>query len=268
MLTPKPLKTWQVLLIQAFKETPFTSSRNKRCGVINLHRFVYLSLCSTGIENRSPFSIGQLLKIRIKAGTEPEKLRQACIDYVSTMQKPVPGFHSSALIMGLVAAGISLVFLLTPQTATTFRTLTNGTSILNQTPEPVPDIDAGIALLALTSDYSMPAESIAFLKPADATEHTSLAGKDWIRQQPDSAYSLQLIAASDIKLVEQYCKKFKLCGQSAIYQTQVNGKTVLRLLYGVFSDYQSVKIAQSKLPLELQQTRPWARQFKGVKQEL
>ena len=268
MLTPKPMKAWQVLLIQAFKETPFRTSRNNRCGVINLHRFIYQSLRSAGIVNRSPFSIGQLLKIRIKAGTDPERLRQTCIDHISSMQKPVLGFHASSLIAGLLAVGVSLSLLLTPKTATTFITLTNGSSILKQTPEPLPDIDAGLALLSSASDYEMPAESIAFLIPAEIADHTTLAGKDWIRQQNDSSYSLQLIAASDIKQLELYCKKFNLCSQSAVYQTQAKGRTVLRLLYGVFPDYQSVKIAQSKLPLQLQQTKPWARQFKGVKQEL
>ena len=155
-----------------------------------------------------------------------------------------------------------------PKTATTFRTLSNGASILKQTPAPTPDIDAALIQLPTASDYLMPTASIDYLIPKQLTDNSALKGSNWIQQQEDNSYSLQLVAASDAGQLEKYCNKFNICHQSAIYQTNIKGKNIVRLLYGVFPNRKSANIAISKLPPSLQKTKPWARQFKGIKQEI
>lgn len=268
MLTSPTIKPWQTLLIQAFKETSPSVKGKHGCRLLCLYRYIYKTLRIAGIENRSPFSYWQLIKISYISAGKPEVIRQSCIDSVTNMQKPVLGFHASTMITIMIALGVSTVFLLKPKIATTSRTIANSITVLKQTPAPIPDIDKTDIGLPTASDYLMADESISYLFPKEPSDNSSLAGTSWINRQSSNHYSLQLVSASDATQLKKYCIKYEICDQSAIYQTLINGRATVRLLYGTYPNFKAAKLAISKLPVGLQKTNPWARQFKSIQRDL
>ena len=255
---------WKTLLIQAFRDTEFDSESP---GLLALHRFIRQALANAGIVNRSPFTLTQLIRIWYQSDRQAEQLRQHCIDTVINMQKPAYRFEApyfSTLIMLMM---ISVVTVLTPRTATTSRSADTSKTLLVDHAMPVADIDSLNLQLPLQSDYlESPNPPLAEL--ADLRSESGLLNPAWIRLQKDSAYSLQLLSATDPQNLQRFCEQHGICEQSAFYQTELNGKTLYRLLFGTYPNHQAAKQAKSQLPTSLQQTSPWARQFAQIKNEL
>jgi len=261
------LSSWKKLVIQAFKETPIATNRRSCCNVFNIQQFVYRALENAGIENRSPFTLGQLVRIRYQSKGEPQSVRDLCIQTLQQMQKPAMGFNSSYGFSELVAVLMTLLLLVAPQTATTFRAPLNGESILKILVAPIEEIDAIEINLPSTTDYLAIAGPVK-ITPPEMLHPSGLADKKWILQQKDSAYSLQILSASNNHSLESFCKKHHICDQSAYYQAEVKGKPIIRLLYGVYPNHQAAKMAKKHLPKSLNKISPWARQFKQIKKEL
>ena len=261
------LSSWKKLLIQAFRETPIDTNRSRRCGVFNIQQFIYRALENAGIENRSPFTFWQLLNIRYQSKGVPEAVRNLCIKTLLQMDKPSMGFKSGYTPVEIFGIVCTLIVLIAPQTATTFKAPMNGESILRILVPPVDDIDRLEVHLPHSSDYLTSAGGVK-ISPVVLREASGLAGKSWILQQQDSFYSLQILSASNSDSLEQFCNKHDICTQSAYYQTELNGKPLTRLLYGVYPNHKAAKLAKQQLPPGLKQVSPWARQFKQIKKEL
>ena len=156
--------------------------------------------------------------------------------------------------------------LLTPIAANTFMPQKPSLSILKVAYLPWQDIESDIISLPLTSDYLTAA---TFHKPVEEDKQPgSLNASAWILEQKDSSYGLQLLSVSNKANLVKFCEKHDICEQSAFYSTQVNGKTLVRLIYGSYSNHKAAKLAKSKLSVALKSVSPWARSFKTIKNEL
>lgn len=254
------------MLCKAFQDTQITTNRKGICNLLNTHQFIYRSLQNAGIQNRSPFSIRQLIEIWYSSKGNPEQLRTCCIDSVNNMQKPAFGFSSTAVFSVFAAISLSLLILLTPKTATTSKSTLKTNSILEVKTLPWHDIEIESPSLPLTSDYL-----IAAYQPEIAPEEKqleSIAATPWIMKQPDSSYALQLLSVSKTSNLINFCKKHNICEQSALYTTEVNGKQLVRLIYGSYTNHKAAKIAKNNLPDSLKGIKSWARSFRQIKTEL
>ncbi len=261
------LSTWKKLVIQAFTETPLSTDRRSRCSVFHIQQFIYQSLQNAGIENRSPFTLWQVIQIYYQSKGSATRVRELCIDTLVNMQKPATGFNASLTLTDYVGLIFSLFLFLAPQTATTFRAPDNGNSILKILVPPLAEIDLQEVHLPSSSDYLALAGAVKISPPINRSD-SGLAGSDWILQQQDANYTLQLVSASQAQNLERFCQKHDICDQAATYRTSLNGKPLYRLLFGVYSNHKSAKLAKSQLPEALKKVSPWPRQFKKIKQEL
>ena len=93
-------------------------------------------------------------------------------------------------------------------------------------------------------------------------------GSGWIRQQSDSAYSLQLVAGGVSATIQEFVGQHRLSGSAAIYETERNGKPWYVLIYGVYADQGQARAAVSQLPESVRQLKPWSRSYASIKAEL
>lgn len=252
-------------MIQAFRNTPVPVNRRNHCGLVNIRKFIYLSLHNAGVENRSPFTLLQLIKIRRHSLADAEQVRLCCIEAVLNIQKPVGRFQSSHTAGFVSSLILSLSLLLAPKTATTFLSPVNGHSILEEKISSEEDLEKAVISLPFSSDYVTAAFET---KSIPVVEKNGLRGVAWIQVQSDLTYSLQLMTASNSENISKFCRQHDICDQSAYYPKLIKGNKMYRLIYGVYSNYKAAKIAQAQLPENLRTLSSWARQFKQIKQEL
>ncbi len=264
--TVNPPKAWQKLLCQAFIDTPIENQKARVCSLFTIRHFVYQSLQNSGIENRSPFSFLELIKISKKSKGEPQQIRKLCINSVLNMDTPSFCLLSSSSYFAILTLTLTLVTLLTPITATTFKAQQTSSSILKIHTLPWHDIENDIISLPISSDYLLAASADKTTK--EEKQQGTMNGASWILDQQDSAYGLQVLSISNKSNLLQFCKKHDICDDSAFYTTVTNGKTLMRLIYGTFPNHKLAKLAKSKLPAELKKLSPWARSFKQIKNEL
>ena len=264
--TVKSPGAWQKLLCQAFKDTRITTSKNGTCKLYHVRHFVYQSLHYSGIENRSPFSLLQLIRISINSKGNPQHVRKLCIDSVLHMQKPSFCLLSSNYYLLLASVVLSLFTLLTPITATTFKSQPVTQSILKIKTIPWGDIESEIISLPLNSDYLVAATPFELSK--EEKQLAALNASSWILDQQSSAYSLQLLSVSNKSNLIKFCNQHDICDKSAFYTTRVNGKKMVKLIYGSYPNHQAAKLAKVKLSATLKDVSPWARSFKQIKNEL
>ena len=268
--------TWQQLLGQAFRQTTPASFPQGIVGLWHLHRYVYRVLQNAGIENRSPFSLMQLYSIHKLAQGNPQHVRQLCIDTVESMPRPPGRFHATVYLPFALLL-LVMAFVIVPKTATTFPASVKQQSVMRdvsarQPTMPERDNDSLELVLPSVSDYLTAASLYVEVEKQPEIEPTVTEqgpyGAAWIQQQADRSYSLQMFSASNIENLLKFCQQHQICDNSAWYQSEVNGKQLYRLLYGVYSNHQAAKVAKAQLPQQLQKISPWARQFKQIKTEL
>jgi len=259
--------TWKKLLLQAFAQTDVPTNSRGRSGLLQVYRFIYRSLQHAGIENRSPFNLLQIIHLRLQAKGDPLRVKVLCADALHSMQKPSFGFSPATGLLFSLTAVIMLSMLVSPRTANTYRTPIRGDTLLQYQIQPLPDLDALTVRLPISSDYQLdsysPLADIGY-----RSKQQNLSGEEWIQQQVDSAYALQLLSASDPTNLEAFCQQHKICAKSAFYRTSIKGKTLYRLLYGVYPNHKAAKTARLQLSATLQKQSPWARQFRQIKQEI
>lgn len=257
---------WKKLLCQAFRDTTVPTSPVGRCNLLQIRQFVNQSLQHAGILNRSPFSIRQLIKIRIKSTGNPQQVKKKCIEAVLYMQKPSFCLLSSSFYIFLASVILSLITLLTPITATTFKSQHNRPSLLKITTIPWQDIEQDVMTLPESSDYVLAANPYRLTKQQQQLDKMNAAA--WILEQNNSAYSLQLLSVADPSNVLEFCHQYGICDKTALYSTSKNGNKLTKLIYGSFANHQAAKIAKAKLSTRLKGVSPWARSFQQIKNEL
>ena len=97
--------------------------------------------------------------------------------------------------------------------------------------------------------------------------NTGIKREDWVIKQHPKTYTLQLGSVVNEEDIIKFIDENKLNEDSAYIEVEINGVTRYTAIYGVFNTYEQAKNAIKKLPGNLQQGKPWVRNF-GVLQDL
>ena len=106
---------------------------------------------------------------------------------------------------------------------------------------------------------------------SDVLETRLAATEKWLATQPNNLYSIQLLGTPDatqLKLHLNELSKFIEMNKIFVYRTLANGRPLLTVLYGTFSDRRSAQDVLDKLPEALKANRPILRTVGGIRDEL
>jgi len=90
----------------------------------------------------------------------------------------------------------------------------------------------------------------------------------YIKQQPDSNYTLQLLGSSNYKAIQKVLQKHKKFKELFWYKNKRDGKDWYTLFYGSYKNKEIALQSYNKLPSSLKSIKPWVRDIKTVKNQL
>jgi type II secretory pathway predicted ATPase ExeA len=105
----------------------------------------------------------------------------------------------------------------------------------------------------------------------DVLESRLAATERWLATEAQNLYSIQLLGTADatqLKLHLNDLSKFIEINKVFVYRTVANGRPLLTVLYGRFSDRRSAQEMLEKLPEGLKANRPILRTVEGIRAEL
>jgi hypothetical protein len=105
----------------------------------------------------------------------------------------------------------------------------------------------------------------------DVLESRLAATEKWLAMEANNLYSIQLLGTGDaaqLKLHLNDISKFVEMNKIFVYRTLANGRPLLTVLYGSFSDRRSAQKVLDKLPEGLKANRPILRTVEGIRAEL
>lgn len=91
---------------------------------------------------------------------------------------------------------------------------------------------------------------------------------DWVREEDDTRYTVQLLAASDAVPLQGYADRHGLEEEARLVRTERDGEAWYLLLYGSHADRDAARDALGGLDPELRQQSPWVRSFASVREAL
>jgi type II secretory pathway predicted ATPase ExeA len=106
---------------------------------------------------------------------------------------------------------------------------------------------------------------------SDVLETRLAATQKWLATEAQNLYSIQLLGTADaeqLKLHLNDLSKFIEMNKIFVYRTVANGRPLLTVLYGSFSDRRSAQEVLEKLPEGLKANRPILRTVEGIRGEL
>jgi type II secretory pathway predicted ATPase ExeA len=106
---------------------------------------------------------------------------------------------------------------------------------------------------------------------ADLLENRLAATEKWLATEPGNLFSIQLLGTEDatqLKLHLNDLSKFIEMNKIFVYRTLANGRPLLTVLYGTFSDRRSAQDVLEKLPEGLRANRPILRTVESIRAEL
>ena len=103
--------------------------------------------------------------------------------------------------------------------------------------------------------------------PAAASEAPSglLKSADWLDQQPEGGYTLQLLAVGNIASVQSMVSQYNLQDQAFSIRGERRGQPWYPLLWGVYPDREAALAALKRLPATLQKNGAWARSLGSLR---
>lgn len=105
-------------------------------------------------------------------------------------------------------------------------------------------------------------------KEATPINKSPTAGIAWLKSLTSTSYTLQVIATSDIKKLEDFAQKEKLNDQYGIFQKIVKGKTYHVLVVGNFPTRDDAANSVRQLSTQLQKNKPWPIKLDQVQKHL
>jgi septal ring-binding cell division protein DamX len=106
---------------------------------------------------------------------------------------------------------------------------------------------------------------------ADVLENRLAATEKWLATESRNLYSIQLLGTEDatqLKLHLNDVSKFVEMNKVFVYRTLANGRPLLTVLYGTFSDRRSAQDVLEKLPEGLKANQPILRTVESIRAEL
>lgn len=89
--------------------------------------------------------------------------------------------------------------------------------------------------------------------------------RSWYHQQPQTNYTLQLMASSNVEAVRKYAQ---LDSDYHYFRKLHQGKYLYVLTYGSYASREQALAVQERLPAEFRSNRPWPRTFTSVVAEI
>jgi septal ring-binding cell division protein DamX len=105
----------------------------------------------------------------------------------------------------------------------------------------------------------------------DVLESRLAATEKWLATEAGDLYIIQLLGtvdATQLKLHLNDLAKSIEMNKLFVYRTLANGRPLLTVLYGTFSDRRSAQDVLDKLPEDLKVNRPILRTVEGIRDEL
>jgi DamX protein len=212
-------------------------------------------------------------------------------------QRGLPRMHRALAILVVIAAGMGWLIFRDLQVMLPPRTPEAATAI----PDALDATSAGTAALALPSlppdEEEQPREAVLVVTetpgaapipppepastqpatppPAVTPVESGVAPKSdqprneaWIRAQPGTHFTLQLLAAAKRDQRDKFLSQQEHPERFATFQTRRNGATWYALAYGNYKSRAEADAAVAKLPSELGRLKPWVRTFASVQATL
>lgn len=110
-----------------------------------------------------------------------------------------------------------------------------------------------------------PIKKTAATSSASSTKTPLYRRDNWILQQPDERWTVQLVAYRNETKLLDFIDRFSLVKDSAYFTEYARGVYWYKLIYGVYTSKADADAARSKLPQTVRNEGPWLRQFKEIK---
>ncbi len=104
-------------------------------------------------------------------------------------------------------------------------------------------------------------------EPAQA-EGERPRGHTWLNDQRKDHYVIQLMAAHDRQVVEQFIGEQSLGSRAAVFSTRRAGQSWHVLLFGLYANADVARAAINELPAALRRHSPWIRSVASVQQAM
>jgi len=114
------------------------------------------------------------------------------------------------------------------------------------------------------------AQSQAVAKPQPAPPAQNMAPRDsaWLQKQRKDHYVVQLMAARDQQVLQQFIRDHALGSQAAVFSTRREDLPWHVLLYGLYANADVARAAIQDLPVGLRSHSPWIRSLASVQQAI
>ena len=103
---------------------------------------------------------------------------------------------------------------------------------------------------------------------ATASSGSILKDERWLRQQPDTNYTIQLFGSYNKQAIDELVKKHSLQGDILRFETQRDGKSWFTMTYGNYLSKQDASAAVTSLDPALTNPAPWLRSMGSIKESL
>ncbi|MCJ1883555.1 AAA family ATPase [Pseudomonas sp. LA21] len=136
-------------------------------------------------------------------------------------------------------------------------------------PEPVKPAATAAAKPAAKPAATKPATTVATAKPATASKPaaTGGAGSSWYQSQAGSRYSVQVLGTGSEASAKAFISQ-QGGGDYRYFRKNLQGKPFYVVTYGSFADRTAAQAAIKKLPAKIQASKPWARPFSSIQQDI
>ena len=107
-------------------------------------------------------------------------------------------------------------------------------------------------------------------EPARTAGRQEPYGEDWIRSQPGSHFTIQIVAAREYEAIRRHALglAFPANEDVALARVQSAGEPLHALFKGRYPDAQQARAAIDELPTDIRENGPWVRSFASIQQAM
>jgi DamX protein len=125
------------------------------------------------------------------------------------------------------------------------------------------------AMPKVTEPLTAPVTKPAPVKPVKPQKQgAKIQSVDWITNQPDKSYTLQLLAVSDETGIKRFLKLHNFSGNLVILKTKRNGKPWYALLFETYASRDDALNARKNLPKSYKSSSAWPRSILSIRQAI
>jgi hypothetical protein len=131
-------------------------------------------------------------------------------------------------------------------------------------PEPEPVPVEPVVTLAEAELETVPESGETPMESEPEVPETGRYTADWVLAQNPEHFTIQLAIMSDEDGVDRYLARHGIEGELAVFERELNGKTVLVVVLGSFATRTGTESLRAQLPPRVLRQNPWVRPFADV----